>query len=191
MKLCNGCKILKPLIDFHKRKGSKLGVKSECKICRNIKKQKYRNANKDLINKKQAVYCQNNPEKVKLSKLNYRLANKSRIRDYARKSYRENIQFRLRSILRNRLFHAINRNQKVASAVASLGCTVEFLKAYLESKFKPGMSWKNYGEWHIDHIKPLSSFDLTDLGQFKEACHYSNLQPLWAIDNLKKGAKYE
>jgi hypothetical protein len=52
------------------------------------------------------------------------------------------------------------------------------------------MTWDNYGDWHLDHKKPLISFDLTDLEQFRVAAHYTNLQPLWALDNLKKGSKY-
>lgn len=63
------------------------------------------------------------------------------------------------------------------------------LRAHLEAQFQAGMSWDNYGEWHIDHIKPLASFDLEDTDQLKLACHYTNLQPLWAKDNLSKGAK--
>jgi hypothetical protein len=63
------------------------------------------------------------------------------------------------------------------------------LRARLEVKFQQGMSWDNYGQWHIDHIKPLAKFDLTDRTQFLAACHYTNLQPLWAEDNLSKGAR--
>jgi len=89
--------------------------------------------------------------------------------------------------LRLRLYHALNHNFKSGSAVRDLGCSISGLKLHLESKFQPDMTWDNYGEWHIDHIKPLSKFDLTDRDQLLEACHYTNLQPLWAEENLKKG----
>jgi hypothetical protein len=78
-----------------------------------------------------------------------------------------------------------------------LGCSVQELKVYLEAKFYPhsetgeAMNWGNYGlhGWHIDHIIPLSSFDLTDPEHLRQGVHYTNLQPLWAKDNLSKGSK--
>ena len=70
-----------------------------------------------------------------------------------------------------------------------IGCSVESLRKHLESKFTDGMSWMNYGEWEIDHILPLTSFDLTNPEEYSKCVHYSNLQPLWAMDNLKKGNK--
>ncbi len=72
-----------------------------------------------------------------------------------------------------------------------VGCSLEFLKTYIESLWKTGMSWENYGVngWHIDHIKPCASFDLTDIEQRKICFHYTNLQPLWAHENLSKGKK--
>lgn len=99
--------------------------------------------------------------------------------------------FKLACNLRTRLCQAIGSNQKAGSAVRDLGCTIPELKQYLELKFKEGMTWENWGThgWHIDHIIPLVSFDLTDREQFLKACHYTNLQPLWALDNLKKSAK--
>lgn len=101
--------------------------------------------------------------------------------------------FKLATVLRTRLWMALKHDWKTGSAVRDLGCTIEELKLYLESKFLPGMTWGNHGKgddkWHIDHIIPLASFDLTDRVQFLKACHYTNLQPLWAIDNMKKGSK--
>jgi hypothetical protein len=88
--------------------------------------------------------------------------------------------------LRQRLCAAIRHKSKKGSAVRDLGCTIEELKQHLESQFGPGMSWENYGKWHIDHIIPLSSFDLSKRDELLKACHYTNLQPLWAKDNIKK-----
>lgn len=114
-------------------------------------------------------------------------------KEYARKYYwekqREDIHFRLKGALRARLRKALKYNLKTGSAVRELGCSVEELYNHLELSFTQGMSWDNWGEWHIDHVKPLASFDLTDIKQFKQAVHYTNLQPLWAIDNLRKGAR--
>ena len=90
--------------------------------------------------------------------------------------------------LRSRLNKAIDSNWKTGSAVADLGCSIDQLKSHLEAQFKPGMTWGTYGRtgWHIDHIRPLCSFDLKDEVQLKEACRYTNLQPLWWDDNLRK-----
>ncbi len=85
----------------------------------------------------------------------------------------------------------IRRAVKTGSAIKNLGCDISELLAHLESKFTNGMNWDNYGKWHIDHIKPLSSFDLTNQEELIEACHYSNLQPLWGADNIRKHAKLE
>lgn len=70
-----------------------------------------------------------------------------------------------------------------------LGCTADEYKSHIENLFTEGMSWDNYGEWHIDHKKPCASFDLSDPNQQEECFNYKNTQPLWAADNYKKGAK--
>ena len=81
----------------------------------------------------------------------------------------------------------------IVSALELLGADVDFVKKYLQNKFLKGMTWDNWSRdgWHIDHIIPLSSFDLTKIEEQKKAFHYTNLQPLWAVDNLKKGDKIE
>jgi hypothetical protein len=108
----------------------------------------------------------------------------------------ENLELRAQYTFRKRLEHRLRgrvygaiKSKKAGSAVRDLGCSLEELRRYLELKFQPGMTWWNWGMdgWHIDHIEPLCNFDLTDRNQFLEACHYTNLQPLWAQDNLKKG----
>jgi hypothetical protein len=98
-------------------------------------------------------------------------------------------QVKIANRLRARFKAAFRSNAKRGSAVRDLGCTIAHLIVWLESLFQIGMSWANYGAWHIDHKVPLSSFDLTRPEQVRAACHWSNLQPLWARDNLCKGAK--
>jgi hypothetical protein len=110
-------------------------------------------------------------------------------REHQKRERAENINAHLSQNLRNRLNRAIKRNSAAGSAVRDLGCSIEQLKIHLEAQFAPGMSWDNWGEWHIDHIKPLSAFDLTDRAQFLAACNYSNLQPLWEAENLRKSNK--
>ena len=123
---------------------------------------------------------ESNKDKVKLQKKVYR------------EKWKTDIQYRLSNRLRKRLHNILNNDQKSGSAVKDLGCSIEELKSYLESKFQPGMTWDNWSidGWHIDHIKPLASFDLSDRKQLLEACHYTNLQPLWAKDNLEKGDRW-
>lgn len=99
------------------------------------------------------------------------------------------INFRIASRLRNRLNRLIKGITKVGSSVSDLGCSIEELKIYLEGKFQDGMNWKNYGKngWELDHIIPLSRFNLENREEFLKACHYSNIQPLWRLDNRRKG----
>jgi len=113
---------------------------------------------------------------------------RKRIAKYNKTKKQNNLHFKLACNLRTRLWQVIKGMLKAGSAVRDLGCSIEQLKQHLESQFQEDMSWENYGQWHIDHIKPLAKFDLTDRNQFLEACHYTNLQPLWATDNIKKGA---
>lgn len=101
------------------------------------------------------------------------------------------IEYKVANNLRCRLNMAIKNKSKAGSAVKNLGCSIEYFMKYIEQQFSEGMSWENWGRngWHLDHITPLSSFDLTDIEQFKLACHYKNYRPLWAKDNLKKASK--
>lgn len=98
----------------------------------------------------------------------------------------QKIEVRIARNIRNRVYHAIKIG-RAGSAVRDLGCTIEFFKTYIASMFLAGMNWDNYGKWHLDHIVPLSSFDLSDKEHFLKAVHHTNYQPLWAVDNLKKG----
>ena len=131
----------------------------------------------------------NYKEKIRIYNKVWRQDNIEKTKQYYNHKYNTNVNHRLACNLRTRINKVVKRNQKIGSAVADLGCSLDELKNYFERLFVDGMSWTNFGKWHIDHILPLSSFDLTDREQFLKACNYRNLQPLWAEDNLKKSNK--
>lgn len=105
----------------------------------------------------------------------------------------KSIEYKIANNLRCRLNMALKNRAKVGSAVQDLGCSIEDFILHIEGQFQKGMSWNNWGRdgWHLDHIIPLSAFDLTDPKQLKIACHYLNYQPLWAKDNLHKAASVD
>ena len=142
---------------------------------------------------KQAAYQKEwyakNKDKFLEYKKKWRQKNKERENKKKRERYKNDINFRLVNILRARLNQALRNNQKSGSAVEDLGCSIEELKRHLEDRFEPWMSWDNQGDWHIDHITPLASFNLSNEEELKKACHYTNLQPLKAEDNLVKSNK--
>jgi len=126
----------------------------------------------------------------------WRKNNKEQINERKKNRRKTDIEFRITCHLRSRISNMVS-NGKAGSAIKDLGCTVKFLRTHLEDRFYKNsetgemMTWKNYGirGWHIDHIKPLASFNLSDRKQFLEACHYTNLQPLWYKENIRKGSK--
>lgn len=91
---------------------------------------------------------------------------------------------------RTRIRRALRGISKAGRTISLLGCTPEELKSWLEGWFEPGMSWDNYGEWHVDHNRPCESFDLSDPEQQKRCFNFLNLRPLWAEENIRKGALY-
>jgi len=110
----------------------------------------------------------------------------------ARAKYQNSPVYRVANLYRSRLKSAMRQlgKSQLSRSEIICGCTWDALKSHLEGQFQEGMTWDNQSEWHIDHIKPCSSFDLTDPKQVSECFHYSNLQPLWATENRSKGAKY-
>lgn len=109
--------------------------------------------------------------------------------------YYSDHQFRLLKTLRSRLYAIVRRGmgKKKGSTLELLGCSLPELRQHLEAQFADGMSWDNYGRngWHVDHVRPCASFDLNDPDQQRQCFHYTNLQPLWAADNIRKGAKWD
>lgn len=147
-------------------------------------------------------WAENNRQKSRTRAHEYYWANRDKIlanarndrvrkAAYIRGRRRNQPAVRLISNLRVRLWHALKRTNARRSnrTLALVGCSVAFLRTHLESQFKVGMSWDNYGEWHVDHIRPCASFNLSDPIQQRICFHYSNLQPLWEQENHIKSAK--
>lgn len=159
----------------------------------------YFKENRALFYEYNRKYRKNNRAKMNIYNTQWRNKNQDKCRADARKyvnwKVRNDLQYRLKMRLRTRLWDAIKNGQKGGSAIHDLGCTIPELKSYLERQFKEGMNWENYGRkngvktWEIDHKVPLAFYDLTNREQLREACHYTNLQPLWATENQSKAAK--
>lgn len=160
-KKCCNCKEWKPLLNYNYAKNHWDKLRNDCKECLT----KYRKENRKQISKH---YC-----------------------EYEKKRKQIDPEFKLSKTLRSRLGNAIKRKNaiKLESTFELTGCSINFLKGFLEAKFLEGMSWENHGEWHIDHIKPCCQFNLHNIEEQRKCFHYSNLQPLWKFDNLVKGGK--
>lgn len=214
MKKCKICNYEKELLDFKKTKYNKDGRTNTCKACLSIKERAYRVKNKEKISTVQRIYYNNNKEKItdyrnkwqeenKDHLLEYRTEylskNKKRISDYNKQNrvklnkYRKELKLKnptyaISEKVRCRIHKALKSKDltKTLSTAELTGCSIKFLKEYLESKFTKGMSWENYGQygWHIDHIKPCASFNLLDPEEQKKCFHYTNLQPLWATKSI-------
>lgn len=200
MKTCTKCKIEKDFIEFSKDKSRKDGYQKKCKIC----SKKYKitsigyhknyniiNSNKKKVYNKQ--YYVKNKEVIKELNNKYRLENKEKTNEYYR-DYNKNRKlvepiYKLICNTRNLIRMSMKGNgyTKKSKTYEILGCTFEEFKQHLESKFTEGMTWENQGKWHMDHIYPVSL--ATDENHLIQLNHYTNFQPLWAEDNLKKGNK--
>jgi hypothetical protein len=117
-------------------------------------------------------------------------------RKWKKKKRAESPEFRLTTILRKRLSKAVVRygmKEAKPSALLLVGCTRTELRLYLEKQFKPGMSWENYGfrGWHVDHIRPVSSFNLLNEEEMRACFQFTNLQPMWGILNMRKGNRFQ
>jgi len=174
--------------------------KQQKNLCKKNEHEKY------LLSDEYKKILQQRKQRKEQYKREWYQSNKTKIQqNYAKKRLsinakcqirRKNINNRIAHNIRSRLSLAVKGKQKFGSAISDLGCSIAHLKIKLQLKFHRSprgkheyMTWDNYGEWHIDHKRPLASFDLSDPQQLKDACHYTNLQPMWAKDNLKKGSK--
>ncbi len=188
-RVCCRCTQLLLLEAYPKDKTSTLGRSYCCRCCtKTIRLERYQRLYKDNSayqernNKLSKVWRVTHKDEVKAHNKSYRTIKRVEINEqhnqYEKDKRRTDPNFRVLAVLRTRLNQMVKRENKSASTLFLLGCPVEELRIYLSSKFVEGMSWDNYGQWHIDHIKPCAKFDLTKLEEQQKCFHYTNLQPL-------------
>ena len=206
MKLCRTCNLVKSLTMFSKDKTHSDGLRSKCVQCVAI----YRKKTKEQRKLSKKIWEDANPDKVKAqsrrsylkksSKLGVGRNNKLPVNLFlkkevilARRRYQEwwkrqlNVDYKIKKNIRIRLNKALRGNLKNSSAWSSVGCSMVEFRSKMEAMFYGSMTWDNYGyNWEIDHIIPLTFFNLTDTKQAEISCHLSNLQPLTASDNSSK-----
>jgi DNA gyrase/topoisomerase IV subunit A len=154
-------------------------------------KKEWYQKNRESILLERKEYQEINAEEIKDYQKTYRQEHKVELKEYIRNKMRTNINFRILHCLRKRVWEVLKGYNKSAHTMELVGCSIEQLKNHLEKQFSKGMSWDNYGKWHVDHVRPCASFDVSIPEQQKLCFNYTNLQPLWAVDNLIKSDKYK
>lgn len=197
-KVCNVCQIEKDIKEFAKHKNK---PSYRCKKCLSEYNKTYYQKNQEKLKQQTQKFRDENPEYMKLWEIKnnkhrkeyrkkYKKEHKNAINKHERERRKKDHAYRVKKNLRRRVNEVITKsNKKCDSTLKLLGCSLETFLQYMRGQFTEGMSWDNYGKWHIDHIIPCASFDLTDPEQQRKCFHYTNLQPLWAEDNMKKGSK--
>ena len=207
-----------PYKDPEKAKACRKAYQKAYREANKEKIKAYYQANQERILTHKKAYREANKEKISLqrkaSDRAYREANKEKIRadnkawyqknrekkiawalTYQRNKQKTDSTYRLTKSLRVRVRSALKGKNKSKSTMQLIGCTIDELWLHLEKQFQPGMTRENHGFgevcWHVDHIKPCASFNLSDPEQQKICFHYTNCQPLWQRDNLSKGAKFD
>jgi len=210
-KICSKCKKEKTIDKFYKNVSRKEKLSDWCKLCI-LKQQKiYYSNHKEELKQNYKKHYQLNKEKIKLKQKQYYQIYKEKVKQYYQihkeqvKQYQKlhrkeineyqnnkrktDINYKLGLSLRHRLNLTLKGNFKSETTMKLLGCSIEFFKEHLEKQFKQGMTWANYGKWHIDHIKPCASFDLSQAEEQARCFNYINLRPLWAEENLRRKRK--
>jgi hypothetical protein len=183
--------------NFTIRKGIKYGPykRIRCVLCKKNYYLNWLNRNKKKEKERLRIYNAKPENKLKRKKktLNWLKNNKKTNLATQRKYYndklKDNINYKIKGALRSRIWTVLKKQKKSNSTLKLTGCSLEELRKHLENKFEDGMDWNNYGVWHIDHIIPCAQFDLSYPEQQKICFHYTNLQPMWGENNVKKGSR--
>lgn len=195
VKQCSKCKNTKELSDFPKSAKNSLSLRSRCKACCSENNKAYHKQNATRVKVVREMWLAKNEKHMQQYYREYATKNREKKNRYYIERRNIDLNFRLAYLLRSRLYSALKGQARGGSAVDNLGCSIPEFRAYIETKFQPGMTWETYGKglgkWSLDHILPLIRFDLSDPEQIKQVCHYTNMQPMWFTDNVRKGDKLD
>ena len=199
-KYCNRCDTTKPYEAFYKNKRTKDGLQGYCKLCMKKENQVNYQKHKKSWDKRSRKYSKT--DKMKKYRREWAMNKYNTNPEHRQKCIKKAVKYgrmkldtdptyKLIHNMRRRLLHAVKGyGDKYDTTMNLVGCNSIKLREYIEAKFTEGMTWENQGSWHIDHIQPCCSFDLTSEEEQKKCFHFTNLQPLWAIENLKKGGSF-
>jgi len=192
---CSRCKNSKEIKEFYKDKTSKNGLQGYCKECSKINSTKQRKDNPLIIKEYYKKFKTKNPEYHINNSIIWRKKNKKYSSIYSKNRKQIDPEFRLSEHLRTRINIKFNKfiklNKDSLKIIDLLGCSLNEYKQHIESQFKPEMNWSNQGKiWEIDHIIPISKFDLTNQNEQKKAFHYTNTQPLFKTTQIAKQLGY-
>ena len=210
LKICSKCSIPKPLNAFAKHNTSLFGVHSTCKKCRSGASKIYRTKIQEELNEKGRKYYHEtikkqhtrakkyytkNCEEIQSQRRKYREENSEKVQKWRSEYFKMRRQtdpmFKLNSSMSTVIGQSLKGNKAGRHWESLVGYTLDDLKKHLEKQFIMGMTWNNYGEWHLDHKIPVSifNFEKSEHGDFKRCWALSNLQPMWAKENWSKGAR--
>ncbi len=198
-KKCSKCGEVKPISECHKSKISNDGYNWRCKSCRNELNKKWYRKNKQVVRERMKKWRLVNKEKCREISKKWRQKNILDVRKKESERQRErykknknNPNYILNKKISNLIRQSLRGNKNGWHWEDLVGYTLEDLITHLENQFVDNMTWDNYGEWHIDHIRPIASFNFTSHKdkEFKECWALGNLQPLWAEKNLRKSNRY-
>ena len=187
-KVCIKCLLVKNFSQFHNRKITKDRKNNKCIVCCNEESKKYYIINIEKIKRRKKKYYLENQNFYCEYAKKYRYNNKNKRNHYQRERRKNDLHFKLRGQLTRRIGKALKYNKKTSHTIELLGCSLDFLKSYFESKFTPQMTWQDFldGKIHLDHVRPCASFNLSKPEEQKECFHYTNLQPLWATTEIAR-----
>jgi len=192
-KPCTSCKVEKQLCEYNRDKTRKDGLQNRCKECKRQQDKEYGSKNKDRINQRSKEWRKANPERSKEKIKQWHKEHRERCRELQRASWqRASKERKLAKRVSGSIKLGLHGHTRSKAIFERLGYTVEQLKEHIASKFKEGMSWENYGEWHIDHITPQSWLPFTSIEDenFIKCWALDNLQPLWANENCSKQDRF-